>query len=163
MNINFNQVKQDYEQEFSDQLEKGSDKLSYHIEDWNNVLDKYQLEIFREIKSVGVWLFPFYPIGNHFVNFGNPFSKVGIEIIYKNFKLEKEIKIQEFEKKGWEIHGISSIHNTLSVDDLYTQKHKGYLEDLSNEDYISFLKENKNENLDCLLHYIKDNSLLQKY
>lgn len=159
MDINFNQIKKDYEQEFSDQSKKGSDKLSFHVEDWNNVLDKSQLEIFREIKSIGVWLFPFYPIGNQFVNFGNPFSKVGIEIIYNNFKQEKEIKIQEFEKIGWEIHKIPAFNNTLSVEDLYGQKHNGYLEDLSSEDYLAFLKENKNENLDCLLHYIKDNLL----
>ncbi len=156
MEVNFKKIRKGYEQDFHNSSMNGSKKLSFQHEDWISVLDKPQRDVFSEIKSVGVWLFPFYPIGNSFINFGNPFSRIGIEIIYKNYKKEKEIRIQEFEKKGWEVHKIDSIHDTLSIEDLYRKKYNGFLEDLDEEDYLNFLIENKNTNLDCLLHYLKD-------
>jgi len=153
MSIDFKRIKLEYEREFSDQSKKGSDHLSFHVEDWPNVLNEIQIEIFREIKSVGVCLYPFYPIGDSFINFGNPFSKIGLEIIYKDYIQEKENKINEFKKKGWKVYKINTNHDRSTLEELFKRKYKRDLE--NDEDYFNFLDENKDNNLDCLLNYLR--------
>lgn len=155
MKIDFNKIKKEYERQFFEYSKAGSNCLSFHVEDWYDVLDKPQREIFSEIKSVGVFLYPYYPIANSFVNFGNPFLKVGLEIIYKDFKIEKENKIKNFEKDGWQIYTINAFHDRLSYNDLFYQKYRMDINDVDYKIYFKFLHDNKDNNLDCLLNYLK--------
>lgn len=154
--INFSILKSEYEKYFDLYRKESYNKtLPPYILDWSKHLNEIQFNIWLQIRCIGVWLYPFYPIGNKFINFGNPYEKVGIEILYEDFIEEKENKIKLFEENGWKVFRISSRYDTLSVEELYEKQYGKNYGFVDENDYLNFINCHKKTNLECLLLYIR--------
>lgn len=63
-----------------------------------------------DIRAVGVVLYPQYPVGRRFVDFGNPVAKVAIECDGAAWHVDAEADAQrqrEIESKGWTVYRIT--------------------------------------------------------
>src|SRR5687767_1350653 len=116
-NPGFDLIKLRYEAAFSQCLQREQYHISAFIENWPSVLNKIQTIVYGEIKSAGIRLYPLYPIGEDFINFGNPFKKIGIEIYYKtNGFVEKQAKLERIKNMGWKVYTFESKHSSITLE-----------------------------------------------
>ena len=126
--------------------------------------------MFSDARSIGIALYPYYPVSGRFLHLGNPFKKVGIEIIYKKEAAsDKKFRWEAFQKAGWTIYSIESVDTLLPINDLYSRVktkygNEGHFEDLSDEeDYNNFINDHKETNGECLLYYIREKHFSSEY
>src|SRR5690606_8034649 len=62
-----------------------------------------------------IQLYPQYPIGKYFVDFGNPFHKIALELDGKNFHDEEKDYIRDSELKeiGWTVFRVKGTRKTV--------------------------------------------------
>jgi hypothetical protein len=154
-------IRNRYEKAYRESLNTNCNTLDYHIEDWHSVLNEVQRVIYDEIKSAGVRLYPFYPIGSGFINFGNPFKRIGIEILYKNFGFkEKQEKIERFKIEGWTVYTFETKYISYILEKLFDNVKDEYygesFEELDSEDKLNFIEKYMNTNLECLMYHIRE-------
>lgn len=158
----FDFIKAQYEANYKRCLDDGTFRLKIHDYDWMRNLNDVQFNIYQDIVGEGIKLFPLYPIEDiYFIDFGNPFSRFGIEILYKNYGIkEKQEKINYLISIGWTIFTIDSKNTYMNEEDFYNSKKsndsKQYYE-LSAEELNTFATKYKNENSSCLINYLKMN------
>lgn len=66
--------------------------------------------IWSDIRQVGAVMYPQYPVGRYFVDFGNPVARVAIECDGERWHVDqaKDAKRQaEIEEQGWTVYRIS--------------------------------------------------------
>lgn len=153
----FDFLRDQYHTLYKNSLERGVYKLDYNLEDWHSTLSDIQLKLYNDIKDIGVFLYPLYPIGEYFVDFGNPYKKVGIEILYKEYERQERLDCVEiFRKLGWTIYTLESKYVTFSAEDLFyklfPEERDG---DRDNEKWTQFIFDYRNENSECLVYYIR--------
>lgn len=71
-----------------------------YIEDW----------LWSDIRSVGAVLYPQYPVGRRFVDFGNPVARVAIECDGAKFHQDAEAdaaRQREIEALGWTVYRLT--------------------------------------------------------
>ncbi len=135
----------------------------YDIADWPNILGPRALMVFDDIRGIGLPLYPIYPIDeNEYLEFANPFLKVGIEHVYNNSPEEKVAKkIELLEKKGWTIFPIKSQKTYYTFEQFchfkLVEEGLGRYEDLDNNEKEKFLEDYKFSNTACLLYYLRSN------
>ena len=144
---------------YNESIEKRKELLHFGVEDWHSTLYEVALKVYNDIKSIGVFLYPIYPIGDYFVDFGNPFKKVGIEILYKERQRQERLDcIEYFEKRGWTIYRLESKHVEPSAEELYRRENidleNPYL--YEDENMFDFFEKHKDNNSECLIYYIRE-------
>jgi hypothetical protein len=79
--------------------------------DWVSIFTPIEYDTWHSIRSHGgIPLYPQYPILKYFIDFANPFLKIGVECDGANFHLDKKKdNDRDFELKqaGWKIYRIS--------------------------------------------------------
>lgn len=73
-----------YSEAYSAAIKERNNKLPTYLEDWKNTLNEIEFKFYSDIKSIGVRLYPYYPINHIIVDFANPFVRVAVIILYKN-------------------------------------------------------------------------------
>ena len=78
--------------------------------DWNNLFTPIEDQTWQAIRCYGKTpLYPQYPVGNYFIDFGNPVEMVGIECDGKEWHLDKardNNRDMDLLKMGWHIYRI---------------------------------------------------------
>ena len=156
----FESIKKQYLELHSKAIQNNKEAMHFDVEDWRNTLSDIQLKVYKDIKSVGTYLYPLYPIGDYFIDFGNPFKKVGIEILYKEREREERLAcIQYFEKLGWTVYTLESKYVENSAEELFSkQMNRPGQNFYSDDNMFEFVEQNKDKSSECLIYYIK-----QKY
>ena len=109
MKPNFNAIKAHYELWGADIL--SAEKRQFGIDPyaWSSIVSLSPIEdrLWQDIRDIGMVLYPQYPVGRYFVDFGNPKSKVAIECDGKEFHKDKKADQQrqdEIEALGWVVY-----------------------------------------------------------
>jgi very-short-patch-repair endonuclease len=137
-------------------------KLPTYPEDWKATLNEIEFKFYSDIKSIGVLLYPYYPVENIVVDFANPFEKIAVVIQYKKSDIVKqEDKIKYLNQMGWTIYKMESKSVAYSAEELFnkTKNDKSlYLYELDRKTFVEFVNRNANINSECLLY-----SILEKH
>ena len=81
----------------------------YSIADWGSIFSPIESAIWADIRYYGLAMWPQFPVGRYFVDFGNPVAKVAIECDGKAWHQDKQRdarRQEEIEELGWEVHRI---------------------------------------------------------
>jgi very-short-patch-repair endonuclease len=93
---------------------------------WHAVVSMTPIEasLWSDIRIEGVVMYPQFPVGRFFVDYGNPVAKVAIECDGKQFHLDKEkdaARQREIEALGWTVYRLSgaacNTPDTYEMDD----------------------------------------------
>ena len=76
---------------------------------WSNLIQMTPIEdaLWCDFRSLGIVMYPQYPVGRYFVDFGNPKAKVAIECdgaAYHQDKAADKKRHQEIEALGWTVY-----------------------------------------------------------
>lgn len=98
--------------EYGPVLEKGVRLSPYDMGiDWIDKFSPIEDNVWGAIRYLGLPLYPQYPAGPYFIDFADPFRKIGIEVdsIRWHKDKAKDAKRQgDIERMGWTIHRIPS-------------------------------------------------------
>jgi very-short-patch-repair endonuclease len=108
---NWQAIKTFYEQRHEDIMECASDDWALDPYEWENrgLLCMTPIEewLWSDMRSEGMVMYPQYPVGGVFVDFGNPVAKVAIECDGAAYHLDKE-KDAERDRRldalGWVVY-----------------------------------------------------------
>lgn len=153
----FESIKQQYFLSYDKALRSGIHQLPFNVEEWQHTLSEVQLKVYNDIKSIGTYLYPLYPIGDYFIDFGNPFKKIGIELLYKEREREERLAcIEYFKSFGWTVYVLESKYIEPSAEELYNRLNPDAIQTLYEDDNMfEFVKDQKEVNSECLIYYIK--------
>lgn len=80
-----------------------------YILNWGKTFTPIEYDAWCSIRPRGLGLFPQYPVLNYFLDFGNPYLKIGVEMDGKDYHedIEKDLKRdQKLWSQGWRIFRI---------------------------------------------------------
>lgn len=156
---NLERLKTMYLQEYEDAFRSGKHKLDPYLEDWRETLNEIEFKFYSDIKSIGVFLYPYYPVNKIFADFANPFEQIAVIIRYKK---SDENTIREkssyLKKCGWIVYIMESKAVTYSAEDLFKRKYPNStmnLTELEPDDFLNFVNRYSTINSECLLYSIK--------
>lgn len=115
---------------------------SEHV-DWPNFMSDIEFMTWMAIRSFGAApLYPQYPAGKYFVDFGNPFVKVAIECDGKEFHKDAKkdmLRIKDLYELGWTVYRISGADIHKMVNDEYYNRYEYEREQINDilSDYYS--------------------------
>lgn len=99
-------IRQNYK-DLMDDIVASYPKTDIYFIDWINIFSKAERLAWDDIRLVGAPLYPQFPVGPYFLDFGDPVKKIGIEIDSKEYhkNLEKDkVRQTKIEKLGWKIY-----------------------------------------------------------
>lgn len=90
---------------------------------WESMFTPIEKEMWRTIRDFGkVPMYPQYPVGRFFIDFANPFWKIGIECDGKDFHKDKQRDADrdaKLDAEGWRIFRISGSDCMKYVEPVY--------------------------------------------
>lgn len=77
----------------------------YQIADWVMLFTPIESAAWHDIRSYGVPMWPQFPVGKYFADFGNPVAKVALECDGKQFHDPKKDALRDkaFASMGWRV------------------------------------------------------------
>lgn len=78
--------------------------------DWMQLFTPIERALWSDIRAEGAVLYPQYPVGRYFVDFGHPVAKVAIECDGASFHQDRardDRRQREIEKMGWTVYRIT--------------------------------------------------------
>lgn len=81
-----------------------------YIVDWTQLFSPIEQDAWNSIRAKGkIVLYPQYPVLGYFLDFGNPYLKIGLELDGKNYHNKEKDKRRDKELKqlGWTIYRIT--------------------------------------------------------
>lgn len=108
----FNGLREFYRLANKEIFEAGRDEWgvdAYEI-DWVILFTPIEKALWHDIRDCNAILYPQYPVGKYFVDFGNPVAKVAIECdgsIYHKDEEKDAARQSEIEYLGWHVYRIS--------------------------------------------------------
>jgi hypothetical protein len=81
--------------------------ISCHEVEWPRLMTPIERALWSDIRTFGVVLFPQFPVGRYFVDFGHPVAKVAIECDGAAYHRDKEREARrtaDIERLGWTIY-----------------------------------------------------------
>lgn len=133
-----------------------------YIIDWHSYLNANEWSVFAICRCEAISMFPQYPVGRFFLDLGNPYFKVGIEVDSKTWHvLEKDIeRDKELRKLGWKIYHLTSTEAFVYKDlDFYYCADEEDLEEMT----IKFLTETTEGIMTCFRHVSMESCLTREY
>lgn len=91
-------------------IERKGHFVSPYFLDWNAVLNDNEFTVWCSCRGNNVPLFPQYPVGKYWLDFGNPYFKIGVEVDSKTYhdKEKDELRDEELKKLGWKMYHLTS-------------------------------------------------------
>lgn len=134
---NLQEIKQYYQKNYDKIIKHHSDgrNTMYRANpcDWTTIFSPIEFDAWQSIRCKGnIPLYPQFPVGKYYIDFGNPFYKVGLELDGKNYHdqnkdFNRDIELHQL---GWKIIRINGFEMVKT--DYHTWG--GDYEDWSNED-----------------------------
>lgn len=81
----------------------------YEIADWASIFTPIEAAFWSDVRANSLPLWPQYPVGRFFVDFGNPVRKVAVECDGREFHLDKAkdaARDAELRRLGWSVYRI---------------------------------------------------------
>lgn len=77
----------------------------YDIADWINIFTPIEMAAWQDIRYFCLPLWPQFPVGKYFADFGNPVARVALECDGKDFHdpVKDAKRDREFAKMGWRV------------------------------------------------------------
>lgn len=91
--------------------------------DWCKHMTPIEYDMWQSIRVQGFFpLYPQYPVGKYFTDFGNPYFKVAVECDGKEFHLDKERdkrRDDDFKSLGWTVYRVpgSACYKVVILED----------------------------------------------
>src|SRR5688572_20602457 len=91
--------------------------------DWGSILSKIEFDAWTSIRGHYIALYPQFPVFNYFIDFANPYLRVGVEMDGKDYHDPDKDRIRDemLWKYGWKIFripGRECYTKYMSYDDL---------------------------------------------
>jgi hypothetical protein len=153
MAMDFNEMKEVglvYKRQESDIIVAKGRVDVYSFGNWKSILNANEHNVFESIRIIGAPLLPQYPAGKYYLDFGNPYYKIGLEVDSITFHdREKDIKRDmDLKELGWKI-----FHLTSRESFRFTGSKHIYNEDSEDDsDYLKFLEMTIEGLLICIRH-----------
>lgn len=116
--------------------------INPYIIDWTSYFTPIELDAWQTIRSVGIPLYPQFPVGNYFVDFGDPIRRIALECDGKDYHskatdLQRDARLME---SGWIVFRVtgSECHKTLQYIGELAYEHECGL--ISDDDFDNKLK-----------------------
>jgi very-short-patch-repair endonuclease len=80
--------------------------------DWLNVFTPIEYALWQDIRQAGAVLYPQYPVGRFFVDFGNPKAKVAVECdgaAFHKDKAKDAARDAALGEMGWKVYRITGL------------------------------------------------------
>lgn len=137
--INFirQEIKRKYKKILPYILERKHIYVNPYIARWDGILNRNETNLFMVFRCIGFPMYPQYPVGKCWADFGNPYYKVAIEADSKTYHtIEKDMaRDKYFNSLGWKVYHIPS---SLSFSNNYVDK---YSIDSEDDNYEMLWKE----------------------
>jgi hypothetical protein len=81
-------------------------RIDPYFLDWLQYFTPIEKQAWYSIRAIGVPLYPQFPALDYFIDFANPYYKIGLELDGKDFHDRKRDKIRDqrlFDEEGWRI------------------------------------------------------------
>lgn len=124
----FRSIREIYEIVTPQIIGAGKHFVDPYFVDWIKYLTPIEFDAWQCIRGRGVALYPQYPVGQFFVDFGNPYFKIGLECDGKDFhSVKKDTNRDELlADLGWKIFRISGSQ-------CYSDLHEGMVDEVEDE------------------------------
>lgn len=114
----------------------GSDP--YEIADWVSIFTTIERALWSDIRANGLPLWPQYPVGRFFVDFGNPEHRIAVECdgreFHQNVQKDRD-RDAELNSLGWTVYRIDGSRckgeipeQNFSADDLEIEERRRFIE-----------------------------------
>ncbi|OHD17913.1 MAG: hypothetical protein A2086_16240 [Spirochaetes bacterium GWD1_27_9] len=155
--LNLDFIKETYLKEYEIAIETEKYILDPYIIDWKEYLPEIDFKLYEDIRRIGVHLYPKYPVSNnYFLSFGNPFLRIGIDIVKGDISLYNH-RLKEIKSKGWTVFRLFSHQINIDAQSFFESKtdYSCLLNDLDFEEWKNFIFKNHQMNAECLIEYLK--------
>lgn len=129
MSYNFSEIRSAYEYLTPIIMERGKKYAGRWVDpyfgmpDWLKMFSPIEMQTWMALRSFGPCpLYPQYPVGRFFADFGNPVVKVAVECDGKQWHTDKEKdkkRDKYFDNLGWTVYRISGADCFRVIDDTY--------------------------------------------
>lgn len=116
----------DYYRQFEPGIIKATVRGKWHVSypfDWASSFSEAEYQAWCVIRSTGrCLLYPQYPVGKYFVDFGNPYYQIALEVDGKEFHLDKEKDIQRDKallELGWKTFRVTGAEAFKQVQEIH--------------------------------------------
>ncbi len=123
-----------------------------YIIDWDRFLNENELTVFYSCRCSGIAFYPQYQVGKYFLDFGNPYFKVGLEVDSKTYHVhEKDVaRDLELKKLGWTIYHLTSSEAYHSSKQNSYDFDLDFTDDEDNKEQSKYLETKLEGILDCI-------------
>jgi hypothetical protein len=135
--------------------------------DWLKIFTPIEYDAWQSIRYRGIGLYPQYPVYNYFLDFGNPFLKVALEMDGKAHSLtrdiERDLKLIEL---GWHIYRIKGVECYAKFKPYWEIEDSEYMDDEdkwnSMRDYYYYTSDGVIDAI-AMIYFNKSNRRRSKY
>ena len=109
MMMPWNEIKRAYQQYEPDIMAAGPHSIDPYILDWGPLFTPIEVMAWSDIRCTGTPLYPQYPVAGVFVDFGNPWAKVALELDGKAYHLDVEkdrARDARLLELGWHVYRV---------------------------------------------------------
>ncbi len=85
-------------------------RVNPYFIDWVTMFTPIERAAWNSIRAIGVPLYPQIPVLNYFLDFGNPYLKIGLELDGKQFHCREKDKIRDqrlYDEAGWKVFRVT--------------------------------------------------------
>jgi hypothetical protein len=172
MNARFNyaEIEERYGYFYEQARKNGERQLPYYgIQSWDQVLSPVELQVFHDIRAIGLPLYPIFPVApGTYLHFANPFLRVGIDILstespstFPAVTLPAAVTDRKrllLRSQKWTIYAIANQYCFPTLEEFFRTKRTRdsiEFEELSRANQLRFFEKFHGQNITCLLEYIK--------
>ncbi len=90
-----------------------SNMIDPYLMDWLPIFTPIEVIAWNKIRSLGrIALYPQFPLFNYFIDFANPYLRIGLELDGKDFHddVKDKLRDQKLSEFGWKIYRVKGIH-----------------------------------------------------
>lgn len=124
------EIRQSYIEQWSGM--RGQDPYKFY--DWINFFSPIERNVWSHIRYVGLPFFPQFPVGRYYLDFADPFKRIGIEVdgkVHTQEAVQKkdERRTKYLHSKGWKIYRIPGWKTYKTYRDYFPENDYEFWED----------------------------------
>lgn len=99
----------------------------YKYFDWITILTPIEINVWTDIRILGLPFYPQYPVGGYFLDFGNPILRFGIEVDSKQWHTNKQadqFREQRLNEYGWRLIRIQGYQTFDKPNETFSESYK---------------------------------------
>jgi very-short-patch-repair endonuclease len=112
--------------------------LGAYSYDWVSLFSPAEYLVWAAIRYMGrIMLYPQHPVGKYYVDFGNPYYRIALEVDGKEFHVKEKDIIRDTDlfRLGWKVFRVTGSEANKTIDVSEIVYRNGNLENLDQDDY----------------------------